>query len=307
MEVKKDDIAKDLRFVASVYNIVMKPFKLQVKEPKKKTIEVKKPKSMGPVKSIYIPRKDESGLRLLVIDSKKRKSRMGVLWIHGGGYVNGFPEMAFITMAKEISKKCLVVSPSYRLASSYPYPAALEDCYTTLLWMHDHADELGIDKDKIAVGGESAGGGLTVALCLLARDRKEVNVMLQMPIYPMLDCRSDTKSMEDNNAPVWNEKSNIEAWNIYLRDIDKDNVPYYASPALCDNYAHMPPCISFVGDIEPFRDETVTYINRLKEVGIPTDFAIFNGCYHGFDIIAPGSKEAKEEKQFFINALDKYL
>ena len=198
MEVKKDDIAKDLRFVASVYNVVMKPFKLQIKAPKKKTIEVKKPKSMVPVKIIYIPRKDESGLRLLVIDSKKRTSRMGVLWIHGGGYVNGFPEMAFITMAKEVSKKCLVVSPSYRLASSYPYPAALEDCYTTLLWMHDHADELGIDKDKIAVGGESAGGGLTVALCLLARDRKEVNVMLQMPIYPMLDCRSDTKSMEDN-------------------------------------------------------------------------------------------------------------
>ena len=69
----------------------------------------------------------------------------------------------------------------------------------------------------------------------------------------------------------------------------------------------MPPCISFVGDIEPFYDETVTYINKLKELGIPTDFAIFNGCYHGFDIVAPGSKEAKEAKKFFMDALSKYL
>lgn len=110
------------------------------------------------------------------------------------------------------------MAPEYRTAFEKPFPADLEDCYAALLFLKAHADELGINDAQIMVGGESAGGGLTVATCLLARDLGEVNVAFQMPLYPMLDDR-ETASSRDNHAPVWNTRTNRFAWKHYLRDL----------------------------------------------------------------------------------------
>src|SRR5690606_30824760 len=129
----------------------------------------------------------------------------GVLWIHGGGYAQGVPEMSHDMYRQLIgTRDCVIVAPDYRLSIDAPYPAALEDCYEVLLWMKDHAQELGIRSDQLMVGGESAGGGLTAALAMYARDRGEVNLAFQMPLYPMIDDRMVTESAGDNNAYVWN-------------------------------------------------------------------------------------------------------
>ncbi len=124
----------------------------------------------------------------------------------------------------------VVVAPEYRTAFEKPFPADLEDCYAALLFLKVHADELGINDAQIMVGGESAGGGLTVATCLLARDIGEVNIAFQMPLYPMLDDR-ETASSRDNHAPVWNTRTNRFAWKYYLRGLGGVTPPCYAAPA----------------------------------------------------------------------------
>lgn len=146
-----------------------------------------------------------------------------------------------------------------------PYPAALYDCYDALLWMKQKSTELKIRSNQIAVGGESAGGGLAAALTLYARDKKEVNIAFQIPLYPMIDDRNKTASALDNNAPIWNSRTNGWAWKLYLGDYYGKDVPSYAAAARATDYSGLPPTITFVGELEPFRDEVITYVNHFKE------------------------------------------
>jgi acetyl esterase/lipase len=134
---------------------------------------------------IKITRLDGSAMKLVVVRPEHQTERAtGVLWLHGGGYFLGFPEMVFMTRAIDLVRECgaVVVSPAYRLSVQKPYPAALEDSYWTLKYIREHAQELGIRENQLMVGGESAGGGLTAALCLYARDKGEVNISYQMPL-----------------------------------------------------------------------------------------------------------------------------
>ena len=239
----------------------------------------------------------ENKLKLLIATPKNKKDisdTPGVLWIHGGGYATGMAEMFYFTRAKALVKKygAVVICPNYRLSFKHPYPAALEDCYEALKYLKDHASELGFNKDKIFVGGESAGGGLTVALCMYARDKKEVNIAYQMPLYPMIDYR-DTESYRDNHAPIWNTKRNHAAWKMYLKGVDTSSIPVYASPALETDYKDLPPCYTFVGDIEPFYQETISYINNLKEANIEANVDVYKNWFHAYDMFFPFSKKGK--------------
>ena len=137
-------------------------------------------------------------MKLLVLQPKgpaPAPGRTGVLWIHGGGYITGMPEMVYMSRAVDLVRHCgaVVVSPDYRLSGKAPYPAALMDCHSALVYLKDHAAALGVRDDQIMVGGESAGGGLAAALCLYERDRGGVRIAFQMPIYPMLD-NEDTET-----------------------------------------------------------------------------------------------------------------
>ena len=154
------------------------------------------------------------------VNVKPKNKTPGILWIHGGGYITGMAKMLYISRAIGLVKKygAVVVTPEYRLSKVAPYPAALEDCYTALKYLKEHAEELGINTSQIMVGGESAGGGLTVATCMYARDKGEINIAYQMPLYPMIDDR-DTESSRDNHAPVWNTKLNHKGWKAYLGDL----------------------------------------------------------------------------------------
>jgi acetyl esterase/lipase len=129
---------------------------------------------------------------------------------------------------------------------------------------------------------------------MLARDRGEVNIAFQMPLYPMLDDR-DTPSSADNQAPNWNSRRNRKAWKRYLRDAyGTDFVSYYAAPARCEDYRGLPPCYTFVGDIEPFYCETVDYVRHLQEAGIRAEVDVYPDWFHAYDLFFPAKKSVRE-------------
>ncbi|SDO48242.1 alpha/beta hydrolase [Alkalicoccus daliensis] len=252
----------------------------------------------------WVKRSDGSSIRVRIYRPLHQVEDVpGVLWLHGGGYAQGLPEMSGEMYKRLIQAgDCVIVAPDYRLSIEAPYPAALEDAYDVLLWMKDNAHELGIRNDQLMAGGESAGGGLTAALTLYARDKGEVNIAFQMPLYPMIDDRMVTESARENNAYIWDTKMNRWAWKLYLGDLYGKEVPVYAAPARAEDYSSLPPAATFVGDIEPFRDETITYVENLKQNGTPVDFEIYKGAFHGFDIIHPKAKISRDARDFLMNA-----
>ena len=244
-----------------------------------------------------IPVGDHS-IRLLMLRPLERSEKRvpGVLWVHGGGYQSGSAKDIFATRALSLVVKfgAVLVAPDYRLSKKHPYPAALHDCWAALLYLKEHAEELGVRSDQLMVGGESAGGCMAAALCMLARDRGEVNIAFQMPLYPMLDDR-DTPSSADNHAPNWNSKRNRKAWKRYLRAAyGTDLVPCYAAPARCEDYRGLPPCYTFVGDIEPFYCETVDYVRHLQEAGIEAAVDVYPDWFHAYDLFFPAKKLVRE-------------
>ena len=260
----------------------------------------------------YIKRPDGSKMRLCVYTPLKKKENVpGLLWIHGGGYAFGIPEQDDIFIRRFVQASgAVVVSPDYTLSPDKPFPAALEDCYAALLWLRDNGAAYGMRTDQLFIGGNSAGGGLTAAVSLYARDKKEAAIAFQMPLYPMLDDRL-TPSSTDNNAPVWNSALNEGAWRLYLGGIYGGEVPAYAAPGRAENYAGLPPACSFVGSIDPFYDETVTFMEKLKQNGIKTHFKTFDGCFHAFDQMCGKTNIAKEAVTFlmdsFLYAVNNYF
>jgi acetyl esterase/lipase len=223
----------------------------------------------------------------------------GVLFLHGGGYAMGSPE-AFASSYEQLirTRDCVIVAPGYRSSVEAPYPAAVNDCYATLLWLKKSAAELGVREDQLIVIGGSAGGGLTAAVTLMARDRGEVRIAHQMPLYPMIDDRMTTESMRDNDAPLWSARHNRVAWGLYLGGLSGDEVPRYAAPARETDYTGLPPTTTFVGSLDPFRDETIEYVEHLRAAGVPAELRVFEGCYHGFDLLRPDSKPGRAANEF---------
>lgn len=264
------------------------------------------------VRKVTIPTASHKMPVLILSPKEGAKNAPGVLWIHGGGYILGMKEMVHMSRAVDLVKRygAVVLSPGYRMAFQAPYPAAAEDCYAALLYLKEHAQELQINSSQIMVGGESAGGGLAAAVCMMARDRKTVKIAYQMPLYPMLD-NLDTDTSADNHGKVWNTKKNHFAWKVYLRENAKREVSPYASPARQTDYSDLPPAYTFVGDGEPFYRETLTYIENLKRAGIPAEMDIYHNDMHAFDMLDPDSELAKmaAEKfnQHFAYAMGHYF
>lgn len=230
-----------------------------------------------------------------------------MLYFHGGGYMMGVPEMAN-TFYEDVlgRRKVAIFAPDYRLSQKDPYPAGFNDCYDVLLWMRDNAETLKIDPNNIIIAGHSAGGGMTAAITLKARDTKDVTPIFQMPIYPMIDHRMMTASSQMQGSTMWDGEINARAWGLYLRDLEGQEIPAYASPALNEDYTDFPPTITWVGDLEPFHDEVVDYMARLKKAGIPTMFKIFKGGYHGFEVGSPKTAIGQEANNFQLDAFEKF-
>lgn len=218
-----------------------------------------------------------------------REPSCGILWIHGGGFITGMKEMVYMSRATDLVKNsgALVLSPGYRLAWQSPYPAAAEDCYRALDYLWKQAGTLGFPAEKLMVGGESAGGGLTAAVCMMARDRG-IPVAFQMPLYPMLS-NLDTESSRNNHGRIWNTRRNHFAWRLYLRGDAKKRVSPYAAPAQQTDYANLPPCYTFVGEGEPFYAETLCYVKALREAGVEAEADVYPTDIHAFDMLYPES------------------
>ncbi len=206
--------------------------------------------------------------------------------IHGGGYVIGSYSMDDAKFDGLCPKLGMVgVSVDYRLAPETPYPGPLEDCYRGLLWTFEHAGELGIDRDRIGIGGVSAGAGLAAALALLARDRGEVSIAFQLLDCPMLDDRQRTRSSQLDGLPIWPRESNSYGWKSYLGELyGTDRIPYTAAPARAEDLSGLPPAFVSVGSVDGFLDEDVEYALRLNHAGAPTELHVYPGACHGYQM-----------------------
>ncbi|MBY8856729.1 alpha/beta hydrolase [Nocardia sp. CA2R105] len=221
-----------------------------------------------------------------------RGLRPGVLWVHGGGLIMGSAAMDDARCRAFADRLgAIVVSVEYRLAPEYPFPIPLEDCYTGLRWLAAHPD---VDADRIAIGGDSAGGGLTAALAMLARDRGRIHPIMQLLVYPMLDDRSSARTdIDRSRLRMWDQDSNRLGWNSYLGPASVGAVPSLAVPARHQDLTGLPPAWIGVGTHDLFHDEDIAYAERLRAAGVPCALEVVPGAYHGFDHVEAGTEVAK--------------
>jgi acetyl esterase/lipase len=210
-----------------------------------------------------------------------------LLWMHGGALMSGNPQHTD-GLCHRFSRKLgiTVAAPTYRFAPEHPYPAALEDCYAALKWLVSLPD---VDPERIAIGGDSAGGGLAAALAFIARDRGEIALALQLLNYPMLDDRTVAKMPTAHNYRMWNERSNRFAWAAYLGDAD----PEVAVPARRTDLEGLPQAWIGVGTEDLFYDEVLAYAQRLRDANVPCHVEVAQGAFHTFDFLAPHTSVAR--------------
>jgi triacylglycerol lipase len=234
---------------------------------------------------------------LIYTPAGKATSRPAFLHIHGGGYVMGSPEINdAANRARAAELGCVVVSVDYRLAPETRFPGALEDCYAALKWLHDQADALGVDRKRIAIGGESAGGGHAAALAICARDRGEVPIRLQLLDSPMLDDRTGSNSDPHPYCGefVWTAASNRFGWRALLgREPGGPHTPAGASPARVADLAGLPPTFIAVGALDLFMEEDLEYARRLVRAGVPAEVHVIPGGFHGFSVAGAAAPQVQ--------------
>ena len=214
---------------------------------------------------------------------RSETSLPAILHIHGSGMVSGNAQMSDPNSRSYAAEmNCVVASVNYRLAPKTRFPGAVEDCYAALLWLHGAGQGLGIDPDRILVAGESAGAGLAAALCLLARDRGQVRPCFQYLAEPMLDHRSADSDHPHVGHYGWTRQQNRYGWASLLGDAAAGPVSPYASPAMADDLAGLPPAFIHIGAIDLFLEESINYARRLTRAGVPVELHVWPGAFHAF-------------------------
>lgn len=229
--------------------------------------------------------------------AKAASVRPAYLQLHGGGFVMGAPEMndgANRALAAELD--CIIVSVDYRLAPETRFPGAVEDAYAALLWLHREAQSLGVDRARIAIGGQSAGAGHAAALALRTRDRGEVHVCLQMLDSPMIDDR--TGSTADAHPYcgefAWTPAKNRFGWRALLGvEPGGPEVPMEAAPARVADLRKLPPAFILVGGLDLFLEENLEYARRLIRARVATELHVIPGAFHGFTSIGGEAPQTK--------------
>ena len=223
-----------------------------------------------------------------------------ILQIHGGGFIIGSVQAEHagsVLLAAGLG--AVVVSVEYRLAPEHPYPAALRDCYAALSYLCAEAPALGVDPDRVALMGASAGGGLAAATALLARDLGGPSLCFQMLQIPELDDRLETPSMRTFvDSPLWNRPLAVQSWRAYLGPLaDAEDVPAHAAPARAQDLTGLPPAYISTAENDPLRDEGITYGLRLLQAGVSVELHQFPGTFHGSALVtsAAVSRRAQGE------------
>jgi acetyl esterase/lipase len=211
-----------------------------------------------------------------------------VLYLHGGGMIMGSVAGYDRLVAGYVADSGVpFLSVDYRVAPEHPHPAPVEDAYAGLAWLLEHADELGVDPTRVAVMGDSGGGGLAAGVALLARDRG-LTLARQILVYPMLDDRTTVADPELAPFAAWSYDDNYTGWHALLGDaVGEEAVPETAAPARASDVSGLPPTYVDTGDLDIFRDECIEYARRIAAGGTQVELHVHPGCPHGFDRI-PG-------------------
>ena len=261
-----------------------------------KVEDIKIPSDAGPIPArIYTP-SDETSLPVLV-------------WFHGGGWVVGDLESADATarhLCNESSS--VIISIDYRLAPETKFPGAPDDCYAATQWVSENASSLNADPDKIAVGGDSAGGNLAAVVSLMARDKQGPKIGFQLLVYPVTEMNFNTKSYIDNAEGYQLSRDGmIWYWDHYLEDKEASNNPY-AAPMKAQSLQNLPPALIITAEYDPLRDEGKAYAERLKAEGVTTQYTMYSGMIHGFfgmaSVVDKGRAAVKEAADAMRKALD---
>jgi acetyl esterase/lipase len=218
-----------------------------------------------------------------------------VVFFHGGGYIFGHIDLFDGPVSRYVSASGVpMLSVEYRRAPEHPFPTPLEDAYTALRWLHEHAAELGLDPERIGVMGDSAGGGMAAALTILARERGGPAIARQILLMPMLDDRTRTPNPHIAPYAIWSYDDSATAWPALLGDAaGGPDVPPTAAPARLEDASGLPPAYIDVGQIDVFRDEDMAYATKLSRAGVPVEFHLHPGAPHEFDSIAFDSDVAR--------------
>lgn len=249
-------------------------------------------------------------LRLRIYRPRNAAGPLGaILHMHGGGFVGGSIEaMEFAHRPLVAALGCVLVTVDYRLAPETPFPGNLHDCYAALAWMMSDADGPGIDRSRVGVMGESAGGGLAAALALLARDRGKHQLAFQHLIYPMLDDRTCVREPHPHAGEfIWHPTNNHFGWSSLLgEEPGGPDVSPYAAPARATDLSGLPPTFISTGALDLFVDEDVAYATRLMRAGVPTELHVWPSAFHGFDIM-PGTRVGDAARAASLAALRRFL
>lgn len=211
------------------------------------------------------------------------------VYAHGGGMILGSVELYDVQLRRLAARSGVtILAVDYRLAPEHPHPTPVEDCYAALCWAAEHAGELGADPARIAVMGDSAGGGLAAGAALLARERGGPVIARQILRYPMLDDRTTSPPAEPPPAMVWSYDDNATGWGALLGDAaGAAEVPAHAAPARAEELTGLPPTYLLVGQLDIFADEGLAYASRLSAAEVPVEFHLVPGAPHAFDLLAP--------------------
>ena len=254
-----------------------------------------KPLDTVPYERRVIPvGKPHPDVAIYIVNAKPGTKRPAILHTHGGGYVLGTAESSVRALQELCAKlDCVAVSVDYRLAPETTYAGSIEDNYAGLKWLQANAASLGADPARIAVMGESAGGGHAALLAITARDRGEVQLAYQCLIYPMLDDRTGTTRGVPPHVGtlIWTRAQNHFGWESFLGVAPgRASAPKNAVPARVANLKGLPPAFIGVGTLDLFHDEDVDYAQRLNAAGVPAELIVVPGAFHGFDGIAKMAK-----------------
>ena len=211
---------------------------------------------------------------------RPRGAQGGMVWLHGGGFVMGGLDVEHPWAARIAhATQAVVVSVGYRLAPEHRFPAAVDDAYAAVMWTAEHADELDIQPQHMAVGGHAAGAGLAAAVALRARDEGRPVISFQLLNQPQLDDRQATWSARHFiDTPFMTRDKVSASWRHYLGCAPASP---YAAPARATDLAGLPPAYIATAEFDPNRDEAIVYAQRLLEAGVPVELHQWSGTFHG--------------------------
>ncbi|MCI9111445.1 MAG: alpha/beta hydrolase [Eubacterium sp.] len=229
-----------------------------------------------------------------------------LVYFHGGAFsYKAAPYHFRLVKDYSVKAKCKVLMIDYRLAPKYKYPIPVKDCYISLEYAVNNASVLGIDKSRIAVGGDSAGGSLAASVALLARDRGLINLCGQMLIYPVLDKRINSASMKRfTDTPVWNSTLTKKMMPIYFPTLDVE-LAEYASVVEVENLCNLPSTYIETAEFDCLHDDGINYAKRLNDSAVDVELYETKGTMHGFDIAGKSSitAESMEKRIRFLKRI----